>query len=267
MKNLKYLLVFALILGVALACKKDDNKDNNNDADVVNVEKSTISAKWEVQGDSDYETLEFNESGTYVVVKNSPDKDPNDEIILFGSYTIDGNLLILSNFGTIKVLTLTDDEITFAIKLEGETDYGDTLTAKKSAELPASTNTQLLCRTWKLFSLNGDTVAGTDDELYVVFYQSGTYVVTQVGEDQLGDVAQWKWHDSNEDAICYSWDGEPDCTDVVQVVSLDEYHLEMLEEGYSYVLYPEDNTKSSNTSDDYGEVIRELNTGKFLGRR
>jgi hypothetical protein len=264
MKNLKYLFLFALVLGVLFACKKDDeeeaNDDNNTNTELV--EKSSVSAKWEVEGDSDYETFEFNESGTYVVVKNSPDKDTEEEIILFGTYTIDGDLLILSNFGTIKVITLTDEQISFAIMLLGEQTYGDTLIANRSEELPSSTNTQLLCRTWKLYSENGDTVAGTSDELYVVFYQSGTYVVTYVDEDEIGDIAQWKWYDSDEDVICYSWDGEPDCTDIVNIVYLDASRLEMEEEGYYYVLYPMEGTKSSTE----GSLMNTTNNGNFLGK-
>jgi len=268
MKNLRYLFIFILILGISIACKKNDEEDNNSDNTTVeNVEKSTISAKWEVDDGSDYDSFEFNESGTYVVVKNSPDKNPENEIILFGTYTIDGNLLILSNFGTIKIITLTDNVMTFAIKLEGEVDFGETLSATKSNELPSSTNTQLLCRTWRLLSLNGDTVTGTYDDKYVVFYQSGTYVVTYVGSDELGDVAQWKWYDDQQNVICYSWDGEPDCTDVVDVVYLDENRLEMSEEGFYYILYPAENSKKSFTNQGFGDVIGQQNTGKFFGNK
>lgn len=267
MRNLKYLFLLALVVGLVFSCKKDDEEDTvDNGTEVENVEKSTISAKWEVEGDSDYDSFEFNESGTYVVVRSSPDKE-TEEDILFGTYTIDGDLLILSNFGTIKVMSLTEQEMTFAIKLLGQSDYGDTLTANKSEELPPSSNTQLLCRTWKMFSINNDTVAGTEDELYVVFYQSGTYVVTYVGEDELGDVAQWKWFDSQENVICYSWDGEPDCTDVVEVVSLDEYKLELQEEGSYYVLYPLNSSKSSQAFNVNNETFSEIKAGNFFNKK
>lgn len=262
MINFKYLFLFAMVFSVLIACKKDEEEDNTTDTGVENVEKSTVSAKWEVEGNTDYETFEFNESGTYVVVKNSPDKNPEEDIILFGTYTIDGNLLILSDFGTIKVMTLTDDEMSFAIKLEGETDYGDTLTAKKSEELPASTNTQLLCRTWKLVTLNGDSVAGTSNELLMVFYTSGTYVVTYIENEQLGGLAEWKWFDSDENVICYSWDGPPNCEDVAEIHVLNQNLLEVSDAQYYYVMVPVSTTAKSVTFNKSQMMqIFELNDG------
>lgn len=262
MKNLKLLFTLAMIFVIVIACKKDKEEETTAQTDVVNVEKSTVSAKWEVEGDSDYDTFEFNESGTYVVVKNSPDKNPEDDIILFGTYTIDGNLLILSNFGTIKVLSLSDVEISFAIKLLGETEYGETLVANKSEELPASTNTQLLCRTWKLVTLNGDSVAGTSNELLMVFYTSGTYVVTYIEDDQLGGLAEWKWFDSDENVICYSWDGPPNCEDVAEIHVLEQNLLEVSDTYFYYVMVPINNTaKSATFNNNQMKQIFELNDG------
>lgn len=237
MKNLKLLFVFALIFAAILSCEKDDKEETPPEVPPVTILKSTISAKWEVEGDSDYEILEFNESGTYVVVKTSPDKDTNEDIILFGTYYVEGDKLILSNFGVVWVQSLTDDMMTFRIKLDGVVDYGETLTANRSEELPSSSNTTLLCRTWHLITLNGDSVAGTDNELFFVFYKSGTYFVTWVYNDNLGGLAEWKWYDSNESAFCYSWDGEPDCSSYANT-TVSETELIIDDNGSIYYCIP-----------------------------
>lgn len=238
MKTLKLLFSVVLIFAIVLACKKDDEEDTPPADDPVTVTKSTVSAKWDVQGDSDFTTFEFNESGTYVVVKSSPDKEITEDIILFGSYTIDGNLMLLENFGTLKIKALTDEQITFAIKLLNESDFGEDLVAIKLEEIPSSTNTQMLCRTWKLITVDGEPVAGTSQELFVVFYQSGTYVVTYVESSELGGLAQWKWYDSNENAFCFSWDGEPDCIDDVAQVVLSAEALTIIDAIAEYNLIP-----------------------------
>jgi len=170
--------------------------------------------------------------------------------------------LILSNFGTIQVLSLSDVTISFAIKLLGETQYGETLVANKSEELPATTNTQLLCRTWKLVTLNGDSVAGTSNELLMVFYSSGTYVVTYIDDDQLGGLAEWKWYDSEENVICYSWDGPPTCDDVAEVHVLEQNLLEVSDTYYYYVMVPINTTaKSATFNNNQMKQIFELNDG------
>ena len=271
MKTLKLLFSVVLIFAIVLACKKDAEEETPPVDAPVTVTKSSVSAKWDVQGDSDFTTFEFNESGTYVVVKSSPDKEITEDIILFGSYTIDGSLMILENFGTLKVKSLTDVQMTFAIKLLTETDYGDDLVANKSEELPATTNTQLLCRTWKLVTLNGDSVAGTQNELVMVFYSSGTYVVTYVDSDELeGGLAQWKWKDSAEDVMCYSWDGEPDCIDEIAVINqLTNSVLDISDPSYNYVLVPIVNEKSGQITSDllsFPETVERVVTPMIFTR-
>jgi len=245
MKNFKLLFTFSLFLLVITACKKDAEEEQPPAPAPINLEKSTVSAKWEVEGDSDYQTLEFNESGTYVVVKKSADKYVDDEVILFGTYTIDGDKMILSNFGIIKVNSISEEKITFTIKLDDESEYGETLSANKSDELPPSTNTQLLCRTWRLVTLNGDTVTGTQNEFLMVFYKSGTYVVTYIENEELGGLAEWKWKDSDENVMCYSWEGTPNCDNLADINELTSHILDVSDTYYHYVLVPENNAKSS----------------------
>jgi len=259
MRNLKLLFTFALFLLVITACKKDTKEEPPTEPETIVVEKSTISAKWEVAGDSEYNTLEFNESGTYVVVKTSPDKEISGEIILFGTYTIEGDQLILSNFGRIKIKSINDEKMTFTIKLENESEFGETLTANKSEELPASTNTQLLCRTWRLVTLNSDTVTGTEMELLMVFYQSGTYVVTYIEDEELGGLAEWKWRDTEENVMCYSWDGPPDCSALATINELTTGILDVSDDLYRYVLVPENNAKSSTF---FQSQIQDLNSSE-----
>ena len=63
MRNLKQILLSILVLTFIAACDKDENDPKET------LEKATISAKWNVDNSSEYESFEFNESGNYIVLK------------------------------------------------------------------------------------------------------------------------------------------------------------------------------------------------------
>tara|TARA_B110001450_G_C17545582_1_gene450397 strand:- start:130 stop:927 length:798 start_codon:yes stop_codon:yes gene_type:complete len=257
MRNLKQILLAILVLTFITACDKDENDPKET------LEKATISAKWNVNNSSEYESFEFNESGNYIVLKNSTTKSTNDQIILFGTYEIIGNTtIVLSDFGTLTIADVNENSINFTIQLTSDPDNEIIINASKQTQMESTTNTELLCRTWELISINGEDVAGTEDELTVLFSAAGTYFVSY--SDGESGLAQWKWKDELETEFLYSWEEEPNWEeeDFVEITELTNSTLKILEkfeddEDELYVLAPIVNTKSAkiNSSVDITEKI------------
>ncbi len=251
MKNLQLILAVIFALTLITACNKDENETEKT------LVKETISAKWLVNGTSDYESFEFNKSGNYIVVKNNSTKSTNDQIILFGTYEIIDNItIVLSDFGTIKISDIDENLIRFSIQLTNSPDNEIIINASKQEEMENTTKTELLCRTWEMVTVNGEDVTGTEYELSVLFSQAGTYFVEFVNpeEEDDGGLAHWKWKDETETKFLYSWDTPAVWEDenVVEIIELNENTLEILEkfndedeEDELYVLKPANNTKSA----------------------
>lgn len=244
---MKQLIVFVTVFTILASinsCKKDENKTNDP------IDKETISAKWIVDGTSDYESFEFNLSGNYIIVKEDAKKSKNELVVLFGTYEIiDDKTIILSDFGKIIVSEVGENTISFLIVLDSDPDNKISINAIKKDEMQTSTRTELLCRTWELVTVDGEDVAGTDMELTVLFSAAGTYFVSFAnpeGEND-GGLAQWKWKDGNEIILCYSWEGEPTCdgTHEVEISELTTNKLKIIEYEMIYVLRPASNRKSA----------------------
>ena len=265
MKNLEKVLAVIFALTIIISCGKDENEPT------VIVEKETISAKWLVDVTTDYESFEFNESGSYIIVKNTTTKSTNAQIILFGTYEIiDDNTIVLSDFGTLKISKINANSISFSIQLTGSTDIEIIIHGSKQEEMESSTITELLCRTWKMVSVNGEDVTGTEYELSVLFSQAGTYFVEfPFPEDEIaGGLASWKWKDETEIEILYSWDTPPFWNDdqVVEIIELTNNRLKILEiftEDYEelYELIPVINSKSASLVTDMTQTAIKMKAG------
>jgi len=169
-KNLIYLLVFTFAF---VSCKKDDDK--------VSVNK--LSAKWEISDkNSPYSSFEFNKDGNYIVVANdvetslrssntslksslfnkktsnakglrSSESDSNLSPIHFGTYTIEGNKIILSGFGLIETISITAEEFTFSFTLKSTGEKNSFVASKSAEPISSSSRTEMFCRTWVLRNL------------------------------------------------------------------------------------------------------------------
>jgi len=269
MKRLKQILVAMLVVASVVSCKKDGNETNRS------LEKETLSAKWVVDGTSDYKSFEFNESGSYIVVKNSPEKSTDNQMVLFGTYEIvDNETIVLSDFGTMKVTELNDDSIGFSIQLTGNPNSDVIIMAAKQAEMKSSKKTDLLCRTWKLVTDNDENVAGTDQELTVLFSAAGTYYVSfaNPSDDNEDGLAQWKWTDETESTFFYSWSDVPVWSEEskVEIIELTKNVLKILEkyddgDENLYELEPMLNAKSANANPTKTQNAKSLKNG-FLKR-
>jgi len=244
MRNLKQILFAILVLTFFTACNKDKNDPKET------LEKATISAKWNVDNSSEYESFEFNENGNYIVVKNTTTKSTNDQIILFGTYEIfDNKTIVLSDFGTLILSKVDENSISFSIKLTSNPNNEITINASKQEEMESTTRTDLLCRTWEMITVNGESVVGTHMELTVLFSKAGTYFVSYANpeDENDGGIAQWKWKNEAETQFLYSWDEFPiwEDEDYAEIPELTSTKLKIIDAEDIYILQPISATKSA----------------------
>jgi len=262
MNSIKLIFVAIFTLTIIISCEKDENNPKET------LEKETISAKWIVDGTSDYESFEFNKSGNYIVVEITTTKSTNDQIVLFGTYEIiDNKTVVLPDFGTIKISEINDNSISFSILLTRNPNNEIIINASRQEEMESSTRTDLLCRTWEMVTVNGEDVAGTDMELTVLFSAAGTYFVsyTNPEDENDGGLAQWKWKDEAETKLLYSWDEIPvwDEADIVEISELTSNTLKVIEVDDTYILQPVSNTKSAIIETSKSLSNKKIKSGLF----
>lgn len=201
MKIVKWFLVSIFFGAFILSCIKSKAPQ----IDILN--KTTLSGKWVVSGSGDFKSFEFNESGNYIIIKDSTENITHDQYLFFGFYTIiDYSRIILYGFGEIHINEINEETISFTFN--SEIIYGEevAITARKQEEIEDSPKTNLLCNTWQLASENGET--HVDTSLYVLFSKTGScfYSYSNAYHDHSGGVAQWKWKDSITIGLQYSWE-------------------------------------------------------------
>jgi hypothetical protein len=128
MKNLNKIIIAFIVLVSIFACNKDEQKDL--------LSKETISAKWVVNGTSEYKSFEFNKSGNYIIEKSATTKSTNDVIVLTGTYNIiDKSTIVLSDFGTLIISEINDNSISFSIKPTSNPENAIDIIATKQEEV------------------------------------------------------------------------------------------------------------------------------------
>jgi hypothetical protein len=248
-------LIAACMLVVLFSCKK--SSDNNGSPTPA---QPTVNAKWIVGGveATQFTSFEFNKSGQYIVIMPTG--------ISYGNYTSSGVSMVLENFGSLSVTKLTNTEFGFVLtmpKKSGKATY--TISSTRSNEVPSTGNTALLCRTWNLDSMDHHAVAGTTSELQMIFTPAGTYFVHYVSDSSNAN-ALWKWLDSKQDTLCYSWSGTISCNGVneCKINKLTSTQLIMSEIAYDleYVLSP----YTAKSSIPAGPVRIPKEESNFLGK-
>ena len=251
MKTIKKIALLLFLTLITISCNSNEEIPNNK------IKKETISSKWEIEN-STYKSFEFNKDGNYIVVKSASASksisQKNEKNILLGEYEIINDKTInLIDFGQIIISNIDETKMDFAI-LDNKTSTKIKVSATKIEKISSSTNTNLLCRTWKMTEVNGDDVVGTKYELTVIFSQAGTYFVELANpiDGNDGGLAEWKWKDTKEDTMCYSWEGKPNCNadTSVSITELTESTLILTEYNEIYKLQPIANSspKSANKS-------------------
>lgn len=172
-----FFFTFLLLMGSVISftsCSSSDDDGDNGTLDPPAYKSS--SALYQVtSSNSKYSSIEFTESGSYIVVAKSAinhamqntegkkfsfamapwveasTRATTSGNIITGKYTVDGNKYILEGFGTITVNTSGDTTVSLEIAETGSEPY--TLTAAKKNQMPGSEQTDKLCRSWKVASL------------------------------------------------------------------------------------------------------------------
>ena len=204
---MKKFLVFSIC--AALFSLVSCVKDNGDNGGVVVVTPETISAKWLVEGESNYESFEFTQSGNYIVIEQGFRSTSGG--VHFGTYDIDGNVLKMHGFGELTADDLKSGSFNFTLKLDSDTKTV-LLMAIKQPEMANTTKTDLLCRTWVTVN---ETIPELDEgydyiekDIVVLFSKSGSYLVYNEADlEETGGVglSQWKWSDSSETGFLYTW--------------------------------------------------------------
>jgi len=128
-----------------VSCNNDDDDNSSNGGNAITLTADQIVGKWVVtDSNSPYASFEFTADGNYIVTENTADSlqssastkssllkpesvkaadklsakdDSNSSPTYSGTYTIKGDAITLSDFGTIKVTGLTAEEMHFSFTL------------------------------------------------------------------------------------------------------------------------------------------------------
>ena len=274
MRNLTKSLTLFLFAFLMFSCSNDSNET----VSPTLAEKVTQDVKWiDNNPDSKFASFEFNKSGNYIIVENVINRSASEQKTYFGTYKITSDsTIVLSDLGTIKILSATEGTVGLRITLTG-TSTVLVFNGSKTENMQATTKTELLCRTWKFVKQNGKTLEGTAyEDGIVLFSKAGTYF-TELPYGERGDTegisAFWKWKsETNESQFLYSWDGSFEDNDYfVTIDVLTNTSLKITDvfedDGKTYIyvweLIPATNTKSS-----ISQGVKKENGGKgFLGNR
>ena len=240
---MKYLTrLFLIILTFSLlfsSCSKDKYSSGGGgiSGGTSDLNKTSISAKWNINNSADYTSFEFNQSNTYIIATNSGIKT--------GSYSINGDSIALNNYGTMAVDSITESYLSFKLTTNSKNPNGlYELIANKAAEMTNSTNTALLCRTWMISSANKST------QTNVLFSQAGTYFIsnTEDGISTANGVSYWAWTDGSENSFCYNHDQQANCAEdnSVQISNLTSTTLTITEGDVDYILVPANSSRTIN---------------------
>lgn len=193
------IIVSSLVLISLFSCAQEENTEREN------VQKESINKKWMVQNSTEFESIEFDTNGNYIIIKNETSKTSkkNAEIIVSGTYEVfDTDVLLLSNFGSLKVDNSDPDNITFSIKYEGSDTYTYQLKVTKATEFTSTPKTDLLCdNTWKF--TKKETIIDTVS--LVNFSKAGTcftnFSITSQEKGSYLEFGKWQWQDASETKI------------------------------------------------------------------
>jgi hypothetical protein len=214
----KQLAMFGLIcMSVLLLsyCKKDKAEDETN-----NTPKKVIpqeyAKKWVVNSKDGiiFQWLEFTELGYYFL-------SFDDGTFVSGLCTYDesSDQIILINFGYVEIVSIDGNVISINVYVN-ETGETIDLVATGSDEIPSSTNTDLLCRTWDIveYTMTNESTSDVtilypttsyDVSRYdVAFTTYGTYFTTMIysmggSPGEMYENRYWKWSDASENELCY----------------------------------------------------------------
>ncbi|MDR1121996.1 MAG: hypothetical protein LBM08_13910 [Dysgonamonadaceae bacterium] len=182
MKNFKktssWLLISLSAIMLSASCSKDENDGKSGDKNTI---RKSLQAKWISDiSSTTYASFEFTGDGYYFIYENgitprssaepSPQRSPFGNIaaegnmpilfthlylpesdikpLHFGTYKEKGEQIILSELGTIDIVSVTDEEFEFVFIPESGGESEIYATTKAEELIPSSSRTDMLCKTW-----------------------------------------------------------------------------------------------------------------------
>lgn len=230
MNQLKQIIALVLIMTSLFSCSNEDSKPG----------EESVNNKWIVQNSTEFKSIEFDNNGNYIIIKNSTatsKMNADDEIFVIGTYEIlDTDIFLLSNFGTVKFDNNDPNHIKFSIKYAGSDTYTYELNVIKAAEFTSTAKTDLLCNsTWRFTRKETikDTVA------IINFSKAGTCYtnlnILSESSPKPTELGKWKWQDKEETKILITqikspqWLIEKDEEVELEITKLNSTRLEMRE--------------------------------------
>ena len=249
MRKQKYFGLLPVMLAALFlfSCKKDDAPFSAANPPI----DERIQQRWAISGAA-FSSMEFNNSNQVIVVFGSNIQDA-DSIRSYFYKVLDSKNIDIKNFGKLEVSSISDTAMQF--QFTPNNGLAQSLNGKKSAfSVGSSSNTSLLCRTWKVdrWTKDGEDMLDFDTigTMTATITTAGTYYIQ--GSVQLGDslevdeldysISWWKWNPSaTGQKICYSHESQYfdcDSSNVVSIESLSASELVMDERGIRYYLLP-----------------------------
>jgi len=150
-KSLILLALSALMIPAFIACNKDDSKDEN--AAKFEAPKFQKSAQKLTLKDGDIKSIEFTESGRYIMEKVVTKAE--ESVFFTGTFTVNGTTYTLSGDfkGTVEV-SGTGTNVTVTVSEDGQA----AVTVSAEAEEPTSDDT--VFRTWTIDNLRIKVTGG-----------------------------------------------------------------------------------------------------------
>ncbi|MDR1143603.1 MAG: SPOR domain-containing protein, partial [Spirochaetaceae bacterium] len=109
-------------------------------------------------------------------------------------------------------------------------------------KIDLSRRTELLCRSWRSLTLNGENIRGTGPDNIITFSADGTYSITYL-DNHRSDEGLWEWKDDESADVLYTWDNWKSSA-VDKILELtetrlkDQWGVENLEEPQVWVSEP-----------------------------
>lgn len=136
-------------------------------------------------------------------------KKTEEQHVFFGQFEIiDNETIRLTGFGTAKFPSIQGDLATFELRTEIDDIPLITVSTTKADAIPHSPQTDLLCRSWELVSVDAET----SEPYKVVFFNSGTYF-GYLDEDLWG-LGIWQWCNVEETKLAFTVYEELDCNGI-----------------------------------------------------
>ena len=280
------MMMLVLTLGTMISFSSCSSDDYGPAIEIPKYAENAISLSINSSA-SPYSSIEFTESGTYVIIPKNGAKYSSMQTmnsifvapatvttraeassgIIYGSYTVDGDVYILQGFGTITVIKSDNGHnASLVIQRTGE-ENPLSISAQVRDQYSESPATQKLCSSWIIekfvMKIENEGVeikefSGTYRQVFeqirdfckqygapddvieemnaaikaspeeIIFTSSGTYIVFYANNTLA--VSTWKWKDEAQGIAYYGWDYGKFYEDDLFVINYEKNRLVLSED-------------------------------------